>query len=319
MNNEFARRIIVTGGAGFIGSNYLNYAVEKYPADLFINVDALTYAADIKNVTTSDAANYAFEKADICDVAAMTAIFEQYAPTHLIHFAAETHVDRSIADPSIAIKTNVEGTNVLLALARDYKLERFHLISTDEVYGSLSKDAPPFTEQSPYDPRNPYSASKAAAELLMHSYQETYGLKGVITRSSNNYGPYQDATKLIPKFISNLLEGKKVPLYAKGDNIRNWLYVEDDVRAVDLVFREGADGETYNIGGPDELSNLEVTHALLEALGKSDESIEYVADRPGHDFRYSLSSEKLTRELSWNAEVSFADGIKKTLAFYASK
>lgn len=319
MKTDFNKRIIVTGGAGFIGSNFLNYAVKGYPRELFINVDVLTSVADIRNVTVADAENYAFEKADICDIAAMTAIFDKYEPTHLIHFAAETHVDQSIVDPSRAIKTNIEGTNALLALARDYKLARFHLISTDEVYGDLKADEAPFTEDSPYGPRNPYSASKASAELLMRSYQETYGLKGVITRSSNNYGPHQDATKLIPKFIGNLLSGKKVPLYAKGDNIRNWLYVEDDVRAIDLVFRKGKDGETYNIGGSEELSNIEVTRILLNALGKSEESIEYVADRPGHDFRYSLSSAKIEKELSWKPEIPFAEGIKKTLAFYASK
>ena len=319
MRTDFDKRIIVTGGAGFIGSTFLNYAVKKYPRDLFINVDMLTSVANIHNVTVSTAKNYAFEKEDIRDVDAMTAIFEKYKPTHLIHFAAETHVDQSIVDPSLCIRTNVEGTNVLLSLARDYKLARFHLISTDEVYGALTKDEPAFTERSPLDPRNPYSASKASAELLAGAYRETYGLDVVITRSSNNYGPRQDKTKLIPKFISNLLQDKKVPLYAKGDNIRNWLYVEDCVIGIDLVFRKAKDGAIYNIGGKEELSNIEVTKILLKALKKTEKEIEYVADRPGHDFRYSLSSEKLAKELGWKAKVSFAEGIKKTLAFYKQK
>ncbi len=319
MKHLFKKRTLVTGGAGFIGSNYLNYAVKKYPRELFVNVDALTYAADVRNVTVSKSKNYVFEKADICDRATMTAIFEKYAPTHLIHFASETHVDQSITDPSLCIKTNVEGTNELLLLARDHKLSRFHLVSTDEVYGELAADDAPLAEESPYNPRNPYSASKAAAELLVMSYRNTYGLPSVITRSSNNYGPRQDATKLIPKFITNLLQGKKVPLYAAGENIRDWLYVDDNVRALDLVFRKGKDGEVYNIGGSSEYTNLEVTKTLLRMLRKTEKEIEYVADRAGHDFRYALSSEKIGRELGWKPRMRFADGIKKTISFFRKR
>lgn len=319
MSSPFKKRTIVTGGAGFIGSNYINYAVKKYPRELFINVDALTYAADPRNVVVHGRKNYIFEKADICDVAAMAGIFEKYQPTHLIHFAAESHVDRSIVDPSLCIRTNIEGTDTLLRLAREYKLARFHLISTDEVYGELSAEEAPRTEDAPYCPGNPYSASKAGAELLFRSHMRTYGLRGVISRSSNNYGPRQDPSKLIPKFISNLLQGEKVPLYASGDNVRDWLYVEDDVRAIDLVFRKGRDGEIYNIGGGDERTNLEVTRALLAALRKTDKEIRYVADRPGHDFRYAISSKKIERELGWKPRVSFADGIKKTVLFYKKK
>jgi len=315
----FAKKILVTGGAGFIGSNYLNYAVKKYPRELFINVDALTYAADLRNVVVHDRKNYAFEKADICDRAAMAGIFEKYQPTHIIHFAAESHVDQSIADPSLCIRTNVEGTNALLKLARDHKIERFHLVSTDEIYGGLSAADAPRTESSPYDPGNPYSASKASAELLFLSYRRTYGIRGVITRSSNNYGPRQDTTKLIPKFITHLLQGRKVPLYAAGDNIRDWLYVDDDVRAIDLVFRKGREGEIYNIGGGQERTNLEVTKALLRLLKRTEKEIEYVADRPGHDFRYSLSSRKIERELGWKPRVSLEKGLKKTIAFYKEK
>ena len=306
----------MTGGAGFIGSNYLSYAVKKYPRELFINVDVLTYAADVHNVTVHEQKNYVFEKADICDVGAMTSIFEQYQPTHIIHFAAESHVDQSISNPSLCIKTNVEGTDVLLRLARDYALARFHLISTDEIYGDLDKDGAPFTERSPYNPRNPYSASKASAELLLGAYQNTFSLPGVVTRSSNNYGPRQDTTKLIPKFILNLLQGEKVSVYGKGEQIRTWLYVEDSVRAIDLVFRKGRDGEIYNIGGTEEYTNLEITKKLLHLMKKSEHSIEYVADRPGHDFRYALSNEKIERDLGWKPKIAFEAGIKKTVAFY---
>ena len=316
MKRAFAKRTMVTGGAGFIGSNYLNYAVKKYPRELFINVDLLTYAANLKNVTVHEKKNYVFEKADICDLASMAALFEKYEPTHLIHFAAESHVDQSIVDPSLCIRTNIEGTNTLLQLARDYKLARFHLISTDEVYGGLTQNAAPCTEDSPYNPRNPYSASKASAELLALSYNNTYGLPVVITRSSNNYGPRQDATKLIPKFITYLLSGKKVPLYATGEHIRDWLYVDDDVRAIDLIFRKGRDGEIYNIGGGEERTNLEVTKTLLHILRKTEKEIEYVADRLGHDFRYSLSNAKIESELGWKPRVTFEEGIQKTVAFY---
>ena len=316
---NYKKRIVVTGGAGFIGSNYLNYAVQKYPRELFINVDALTYAADLRNVTVQKKRNCAFEKVDICDMPAMIQIFDAYKPTHIIHFAAETHVDHSIIDPSLCIKTNVEGTNNLLQLARDYKLSRFHLISTDEVYGDLIAKSAPFTENSPYNPRNPYSASKAGAELLLKSYGQTYNLPFVITRSSNNYGPGQDATKLIPKFINYLLHGKKVPLYATGGNIRSWLYVEDNVKATGLVFRRGRDGEIYNIGSKKEYTNLEVTKILLRILGKTEKEIEYVADRPGHDFRYALSDKKINGELGWKPKVRFEEGIKKTVDFYKKK
>lgn len=316
---KYERRILVTGGAGFIGSNYLNYAVKKYPHEFFINVDALTYAADPKNVIVHEKKNYVFEKADICDEGAMSSIFERYKPTHLIHFAAESHVDHSIRDPNACIRTNVLGTNVLLRLSCDYGLSRFHYISTDEVYGHLAANDPPFREASPLNPRNPYSASKAGAEFLVNSYMHTYKLPSVITRSSNNYGPRQDATKLIPKFIGNILRGKKVPLYASGEHIRTWLFVDDCVRAIDLVFRKGKNGEIYNIGGIDERTNLEVTKKLLRALKKTEKEIEFVADRPGHDFRYALSSSKIMRELGWKPKVSFEDGIKKTISFHRKK
>ena len=319
MKGKFATRIVVTGGAGFIGSNYLNYAVKKYPRELFINVDALTYAADIRNVVVSKMRNYLFKKADICDVATMRKVFETFQPTHIIHFAAESHVDQSIDNPSVFVRTNIEGTDDLLRLARDFKLLRFHLISTDEVYGSLGKKDPPCTEDSPYNPRNPYSASKAGAELLFLSYMHTFGVPGVITRSSNTYGPRQDSTKLISKFVTNLLREKKVPLYAKGENIRSWLYVDDCVRAIDLVFRKGRNGKIYNVGSTEEYTNLEVTNMLLRHLHKSEKDIVYVPDRPGHDFRYAISSRKLERELGWRPRVRFNEGIKRTIDFYKKR
>ncbi len=316
MKHQFATRTIVTGGAGFIGSNYLNYAVPRYPDELFINIDALTYAGDLKNVTVDTAPNYAFEKVDICDDGLLSILFEKYAPTGIIHFAAESHVDQSIENPSVFARTNLMGTNNLAYLARDAKVERFHFISTDEVYGELATGDAPFTEQSPYAPRNPYSASKAGAELLLASYLHTYGMPLVTTRSSNTYGPGQDRTKLIPKFVTNLLAGKKVPLYASGEHIRNWLYVGDAIEGIDAVFRKGKVGETYNIGGPEELTNRQVTDALLALMNKTADDIEFVPDRLGHDFRYALSSEKIARELGWKAKTSFTEGIQKTVAFY---
>jgi dTDP-glucose 4,6-dehydratase len=319
MEKKYNRRVLVTGGMGFIGSNYLNSVVPKRTRDLFINVDALTYAADVRNITVDTRSNYIFEKADITDHAQMAQIFEKHKPTHIVHFAAETHVDQSIADPSLCVRTNVDGTNALLQLSRDAGIKLFHLVSTDEVYGELTIDAPSTKENAPYRPRNPYSASKAAAELLTLSYYWTYGLPVVITRSSNNYGPNQDRTKLIPKFISLLLEGKKVPLYATGSNIRDWIYVEDNVLAIDLVFTRGKVGEIYNIGGEEELTNLDVTKTILKHLNKTESEIEFVADRAGHDFRYSLSNEKIRQELKWKQKTKFSNGILKTIAFYKKR
>lgn len=304
---------------GFIGSNYVNYVVKKYPNEQFINVDSLTYAADIRNITVDKEPNYVSEKVDITDTMRMSYLFEKYKPTHIIHFAAETHVDQSIADPSLCVRTNVDGTNTLLQLARDAKVARFHLVSTDEVYGELGLSDPAFTEDSPYQPRNPYSATKAAAELLALSYLKTYKLPIVITRSSNNYGPNQDRSKLIPKFITLLLEGRKVPLYATGANIRDWIYTEDNVRAIDLVFRKGKNGEIYNIGGEEEKTNLDITKTILKHLKKTESEINFVPDRAGHDFRYALSNNKIKKELKWKPRVKFSDGILKTIAFYKKR
>jgi len=315
---KYKKIILLTGGAGFIGSNYLNKFVSKYKTYFFINVDFLTYAANLNNIKVKNAKNYTFEKVDIRDIKSLNKIFLKYHPTDIIHFAAETHVDFSIQNPAIFIETNINGTNNLLMLAKEYKIKRFVQISTDEVYGQLKSKKGKFKETDRLDPSSPYSASKAGAELLVNAYHKTFGLDTVITRSSNNYGPNQDTTKVIPKFITNLLNNKKVPLYAKGDNIRDWIYIEDNVEAIDLVFHKGRTGEVYNIGGQCEKTNLEITKILLKLLNKDESYIEYVPDRPGHDFRYALDISKIYNELGWRPKYNFQQGIKKTVEFYKS-
>jgi dTDP-glucose 4,6-dehydratase len=312
----YKKIILVTGGAGFIGSNYLNKFVPKYKNYFFINIDALTYAGNLDNIKIKNAKNYAFEQIDIRDIRSLNKIFFKYHPTDIIHFAAETHVDFSIQNPAIFIETNINGTNNLLMMAKQYKIKRFVYISTDEVYGQLKSKKGKFKETDNLDPSSPYSASKAGAELLVNAYHKTFGLDTVITRSSNNYGPNQDTSKLIPKFITNLLENRKVPLYASGQNIRDWLYVEDNIIAIDLVFHRGRAGEAYNIGGQCEKTNLEITKILLKLLNKDESYIEYVPDRLGHDFRYALDISKINNELGWQPKYSFEKGIKKTIEFY---
>ncbi len=311
--------ILVSGGAGFIGSNYLNYAVRKYPRYRFVNVDALTYAGRLANIEVSKAKNYSFVKADVRDLAAMERIFRKHKPTHVIHFAAESHVDVSIKNPDIFIETNVVGTHNLLVLAKRYFLQRFHHISTDEVYGSLKKKARPSKEGDTLAPSSPYSASKAGADMLVLAYNRTFGLDIVITRLSNNYGPRQHEEKLIPLSITNLLAGKNVPLYGSGKNVRSWLYVEDGVKGIDLAFHKGEGGEIYNIGGHDELPNIRVAQMLARALGKGRRQIEYVEDRLGHDFRYALECSKARKALGWSPQTSFASGLEKTIQYYRSK
>ena len=315
MEKNYKERILVTGGAGFIGSNYLNHFVPKNKSTLFINVDVLTYAGNLKNINVSKEANYVFEKVDIRDKGALQKVFRKYQPTGVIHFAAESHVDFSIKNPQIFLETNVIGTDNLLALSVKHKIKRFLLISTDEVYGALSQKDRSFEETDLLDPRSPYSASKAGAEYLARAYANTFGLDVVTTRSSNNYGPNQDKSKVIPLFISNLLKGKKVPLYGKGLQVRDWLYVEDNVRAINLVWRKGKSGEVYNVGGNYELSNYDLTCKLLSLLGLGEEMIDYVKDRPGHDFRYSLNTDKIMK-LGWKPEIFFSQGIIRTLDFY---
>jgi dTDP-glucose 4,6-dehydratase len=316
--NKWGKVILVTGGMGFIGSNYLNTCVPRYPQYLFINLDALTYAANKRNVSVSKSPNYLFVKGDIRNARKLERIFKKYQPTDIINFAAESHVDLSIKNPHIFVETNVLGTHNLLHLAKKHALRRFYQISTDEVYGSLGKTDASFTETTTLAPNSPYSASKAAADLLVRSYGKTFGLDVVVSRCSNNYGPNQDTTKLIPRFISLLLQDKKVPLYSKGENIRDWLYVGDHVEAIDLIFHKGKSGEVYNIGGSEgsEKTNMEITETLLKLLKKDKAYIEFVADRPGHDFRYSIDSSKLRGELGWVAQTSFEEGIKKTIEHY---
>jgi dTDP-glucose 4,6-dehydratase len=317
MNSDI-KTMLVTGGAGFIGSNFLNKYVSKYPDITFVNLDKLTYAANLDNLTIKESPNYKFIELDICNLTGLTRVFETYRFDGVIHFAAESHVDLSIKHPSLFVESNVLGTQNLLQLSLEYGVTRFHHVSTDEVYGSLGETGF-FTEETNLAPNSPYSASKAGADCLVRSYFHTFGLNTVITRCSNNYGPYQDITKLIPKFITNLLQDKKVPLYASGGNIRDWLYVEDHVDAIWEVFTRSKPGEIYNIGGNSEKTNLEITNQLLQTLGKDESYIEYVADRPGHDFRYAIDASKIKRELGWQPKYTFESGIHKTIEFYKSK
>jgi len=313
---KYKKIILVTGGAGSIGSNYLNKFVPKYKDYYFINTDGLTYAANLSNVKINSCKNYKFEKIDIRDIKKLEKIFLKYHPTDIIHFAAEVHVDFSINNPFIFMETNINGTHNLLFLAKKYKINRFHYISTDEVYGQLKTRRDKFKETDNLNPSSPYSASKAAADLLVNAYHKTFGLNTVITRSSNNYGPNQDTSKFIPKFITNLLNNKKVPLYSTGSNIRDWVYIEDNIDAIDLVFHKGRNGEIYNIGGNCEKTNLEVTKILLKLLDKDESFIEYVPDRPGHDFRYALDISKIQKELGWHPKYKFEKGIKITIDYY---
>ncbi|MDB5195575.1 MAG: dTDP-glucose 4,6-dehydratase [Parcubacteria group bacterium] len=312
----YEKTILVTGGAGFIGSHYLNRAVVRYPQYRFVNLDLLTYAADLAHLTIADAPNYVFVHADITDRDAMARLFKEHAPTHVLHFAAESHVDNSIEHPQAFIETNIVGTQVLLDLARTHQVQRFHQVSTDEVYGSLTAGAAPVTEDAPLLPNSPYSASKAAGDLLVRAYHATYGLDTIITRASNNYGPYQHTEKLIPRFITALRAGKKVPLYGEGTNVRDWIYVGDHADGIDAAFHKGRAGEIYNLGGGHELRNIDITRMLIALAGAGEDAIEYVADRPGHDFRYAIDSRKAERELGWKPAVDFTSGMKETWDYY---
>lgn len=310
------KTILVTGGLGFIGSNYLNKFVPKYPEYTFINVDCITYAGHPDNVTVSKSPNYHFERVDIRDSEGLEKVFAKYNPTDIIHFAAESHVDISITNPKIFIETNINGTHNLLLLAMKYKIDRYHQVSTDEVYGALSKDDEPFNLQSPIAPNSPYSASKASADLLVRSYHKTFGLKTTITRCSNNYGPNQDKTKLIPKAIINLLENKKIPVYGRGENVRDWIYVEDHIDAIDLVFHKGITGNIYNVGGKTEVKNIDIVKKLIKMTGRNESSIEFVEDRKGHDFRYAIDNTEIEKELGWMPKISLGEGLEKTVNFY---
>jgi len=305
---------LVTGGAGFIGSNFIHYQLENYD-DQIINVDNLSYAGNLENLKNLKTnSNYEFRELDICDKEKIDQIMHQ-GIDYIVNFAAESHVDRSIENPSIFVKTNVEGTQNLLDLALKFGIKKFVQISTDEVYGSLGKEGK-FREDSPLNPSSPYSASKAAADLLVSSYAKTYNLPVNISRCSNNFGPYQYPEKLIPLFIIKALHNKKLPLYGDGSNVRDWIYVKDHCRAVDLVMRRGEAGEIYNIGADNEKSNLEITKNILSSLSKSELLIKHVEDRKGHDYRYAVDSSKIKEKLGWEAEYDFEKAMGTTLNWY---
>ncbi len=323
---KYEKRIIVTGGAGFIGSNLLLYMVPKYPHYLFINVDCLTYAGNLSNLEPiQEADNYVFEKINICDKKRMAECFARYDVNAVIHLAAESHVDRSIDQPADFVTTNVIGTFTLLELARRTFEEngefRFHHVSTDEVYGSLGATGY-FTESTPHQPNSPYSASKAAADHFVRAYHKTYGLDTVTTNCSNNYGPYQFPEKLIPLMIRNAKEGLSLPVYGDGKNIRDWLYVEDHCRALDVVFHNGKSGRTYNIGGNNEVENITIVRLICRIMdemlggGPREELITFVTDRPGHDRRYAIDASRIRMELGWEPSVTFEEGIRMTIAWY---
>ena len=306
--------ILVTGGAGFIGSNFLKYMVNKYPNDEFINVDALTYCGNLRNLEDIEKNNnYTFIKGNIQDKNLINKISKN--TDYIINFAAESHVDRSIEDPEIFIKSNVLGTQVLLDAAKNNNIEKFIQISTDEVYGTLGR-AGYFTEKTPLQPNSPYSASKAGSDLIVRAYHETFSLPINITRCSNNYGPYQFPEKLIPLMISNALDNKKLPIYGDGKNIRDWLHVYDHCTAIDLVLNKGKLGEVYNIGGNNEKENIEIVKLIIDYLDKDESLIEFVKDRLGHDRRYAIDSSKIQKELGWNPKYTFETGIKETIDWY---
>lgn len=311
--------LIVTGGAGFIGSNYIFYILERYPKIRVVCLDKLTYAGNLATLApVMEQPNFRFVQADICDRPAIDRLFEDEHPDTVVNFAAESHVDRSIDSPEVFLQTNVLGTAVLMDACREHGMVRFHHVSTDEVYGDLPLDRPDllFTEESPLHASSPYSASKASADLLALAYHRTYGLPVTISRCSNNYGPYQFLEKLIPLMLSNALRDKPLPVYGRGLNVRDWLYVEDHCRAIDLILRRGQPGEIYNVGGHNEMRNIDIVKLICRELGKPESLISYVEDRKGHDLRYAIDPSKLRRELGWEPETSFADGLKKTICWY---
>jgi dTDP-glucose 4,6-dehydratase len=312
-------KIIVTGGAGFIGGNFVHYMLKEHPEYQIICLDKLTYAGNMETLEpVMDNPNFTFVKADIADRDAVYALFEKEKPDVVVNFAAESHVDRSITDPGIFLQTNIIGTGVLLDACRIYGIKRYHQVSTDEVYGDLPLDRPDlfFTEETPLHTSSPYSASKASADLLVMAYHRTYGLPTTISRCSNNYGPYHFPEKLIPLMIANALNDKPLPVYGKGENVRDWLYVEDHCRAIDMIIHKGRVGEVYNIGGHNERTNLQVVKTVLKELGKSENLITYVTDRPGHDRRYAIDPAKIHAELGWEPLTLFDEGIKKTVKWY---
>jgi len=310
---------LITGGAGFIGGNFIHRHLRMHPNERIVCVDKLTYAGNMENlVDVLENDNFHFERTDIADVVTMRTIFEKYKPDVVINFAAESHVDRSIENPGVFITTNVVGTQVLLDASREFGVLRFHQVSTDEVFGDLPLDRPDllFTEETPIDPSSPYSASKAGADLLCQAYARTYKMPITISRCSNNYGPYHFPEKLIPLMITNAMADKPLPVYGEGINVRDWLFVDDHCAAIDAIVRHGVAGETYNIGGNSERRNIDVVRTILKQLGKPESLIRYVTDRPGHDLRYAIDSSKITRELGWRPQVSFEDGLARTIQWY---
>ena len=322
------RKILITGGVGFIGSHLVRLMVNKYPNYLIVNLDALTYAGNPANLRdVEQAANYRFERVDICDVEAVREVFDRHSIDSVIHLAAESHVDRSIDDPFAFARTNVLGTLTLLQVAKERWTDEaphlFYHVSTDEVYGSLGAEGA-FTELSRYEPHSPYSASKASSDHFVRAFHDTFGLPIVVSNCSNNYGPYQFPEKLIPLFINNIRERRPLPVYGRGENVRDWLYVEDHARAIDLIFHHGRVGETYNIGGSNEWRNIDLVRLLVattdrllgRAEGEDDNLITFVRDRAGHDLRYAIDSTKLREELGWTPEVDFEEGIERTVRWY---
>lgn len=308
--------ILVTGGAGFIGSNFIHYMLEKHPDDNLINLDLLTYAGNIHNLDdVKDNPHYHFVKGNIVNRELVTHLVHEFNIDHIVNFAAESHVDRSILHPEVFVETNVQGTLALLDVAKREGVEKFLQVSTDEIYGTLGATGY-FTEESPLQPNSPYSASKASADMMVRAYYETYGLNVNITRCSNNYGPYQFPEKLIPLMTSNGMEGKDLPIYGNGKNIRDWLYVSDHCQAIDLVLRKGKPGEVYNVGGHNERTNNEIVHLIVDNLGISEDHIKYVKDRLGHDKRYAIDPTKIETELGWKPEYTFDTGIVKTIDWY---
>lgn len=324
------KTMLITGGAGFIGSNFVRLMLEKHPDYKIINLDALTYAGNLENLKDIESnPNYTFVKADIRDRDAVNAIFDKWDIDYVVNFAAESHVDRSITEPEIFLTTNIIGTQTLLDAAkahwklqpddkysREYKEGvRFHQVSTDEVYGALGKTGM-FVETMPLSPNSPYSASKASADLVVRAYHETFGMPVTVTRCSNNYGPYQFPEKLIPLMINNCMKGKSLPVYGDGMQIRDWLHVKDHCEAIDCVLHKGADGEVYNVGGNNEKANIYIVKLIISALGKSEDLITYVKDRPGHDRRYAIDNTKITTLLGWHPEYTFEEGMKETVQWY---
>ena len=312
-------KFLITGGAGFIGSNYCHYVVEKYPEDQFVCLDALTYAGNYNNIKELEGkSNFKFVKGDITDREAVDKLFAEENFDVVINFAAESHVDNSIKNPGVFLTTNIIGTQVLMDASLKYHVKRYHQVSTDEVYGDLPLDRPDllFTEDTPIHTSSPYSSSKAGADLLVGAYYRTFGLPVTISRCSNNYGPYQFPEKLIPVIFSKAIKNEKVPVYGTGENVRDWIHVHDHNVGVDMIVRNGKVGEVYNLGGHSERDNLTVVKTILKQLGKSEDLIEFVADRKGHDLRYAIDSTKAEKELGWNRTYTFEEGMKETIDWY---